>query len=860
MTRSIRLFRAPGDDLGTWTQADQLAVRDELVRPWRQATGVLVVTGASLLLGFLLGAHPTPARFSWLYALALLSHPFTVGFAARATISGGFAAAGAIGFLVASPEYLERTEFGLQVGFLSGTVAAALIFGHALQELRSYSVLKRRRLEEGRAARAAANDGLEARVAEQRAELRALAFHIANATKAEQRGLRREVRRDLLPEIGRLGTAVGGLHPDDEPVCADALDRCDAAMRRVHLVLRHVLRRLHPNIVRRVGLHDAVGALVDDFARKHRVAVEVSLCPLPAAGDHRTVELLYGAIRDGLRRWQSGGVAELGSVTLSEVDDGLQLELEAEGEFHPESGVEVVVVGLRERAAVLGGELEVSLSPTRSTLRLTVPHHYEETRPASTVLTTDDVSKEPAAGDDGFRSYLVEFEGRNYTRYAVVMAALLVVWWPFDFVLIDDPALLRSMIGFRASCLVVTAAALLIGPIRRHSIQHPVGMGVLILSSAMLASGFAIGTGGSLAEGWAHYLAFAPALVLPFVQRPSVQLAMSLAVTSAGLVGFFAATPGVPDGAAVLALLAFSAAMVLLHLAVGRTLHRQLRASYHLGRELQRQRAQLKERRAELSMLVRQQTSELRDRAAALQTARDDERAWMVHEMHDGLGQVVASLGYTIAHVRRSVDRGERSDAASSAGEAKQLVGTLKEELTRILARLGPRRVDDGLTAALEELLRSFAPTGELNTQLRVDLGPHRLDPELRLLAYRVVQEGLSNILKHACATRVTVDLVLERSGLRIVVLDDGVGLATTPAPAPAAWGCPASPGASPRRAARWDGRPSPAAAPCCRPTCPGRRGGHDQDPPRRRPRAVPRRARAAAGDRARLRGRRRGG
>jgi len=777
----IRFFHSPGDHFEAWTDDDEVAVRAELSRPWRHAAGFVIITAASLAFGLLLGADPTPASFAWLYTLAFLSDPFSVGLRARTAIAASFAGAGAAGFLAAGPAYLDRPELGPQVGFLFGTVVLAVLVGQGIQDLRISAALKRRRVEEGRADLAAANAGLDARVREQRAELRALAFHIANVTEAEQRGLRRDVRGDFMPEIGRLGTAVAGLQGNGEPCSADALDECDSAMRRAHLVLRHVLRRLHPNVVQRMGLNDAVAALVDDFQRKHAVSVELSLCSLPSDVQVRTSELIYATIRDGLRRWQATGVAERGSVTLSTSGEGVSLELEARGEFQAEPGVSVVLVGLRERAGVLGGELELSLTPSGTTLQLTVPHAYDEPHPASTVMSTDAISRAEPEGDDGFGAYLVAFASANHVQYGAGLIALLLLWWPFDFLILDDPAILRGVAWFRVICVGVAASALVLPPVRRRCIERPLVVGPLLLCVALAPAGFVIGSVTSLAGGWAHYFTLGPALILPFVQRLRFQLVTSVAVTSSGLLGFFAASPEDLAGPEVQGLIALAVVLLLLHLAMGNLLHRRLRTDWRLGRKRQRQRALLRDRWRELKLLVRGQTSELRERAMALQTARDDARAWMVHEMHDGLGQVVASLGYTVAHVRRSAGLGDHAAAAASAREAEDLVATLKEELARILLRLGPRRVDAGLTPALEDLLRSFAPTGELETRLYVDLGPHPVAPELRLLAYRVVQEGLSNILKHARATRVTVELALEDGGLRIAVTDDGVGLPSDP-------------------------------------------------------------------------------
>jgi len=93
-----------------------------------------------------------------------------------------------------------------------------------------------------------------------------------------------------------------------------------------------------------------------------------------------------------------------------------------------------------------------------------------------------------------------------------------------------------------------------------------------------------------------------------------------------------------------------------------------------------------------------------------------------------------------------------------------------------VLEHLRPEEVERGLASALERLTESLAVTSQLRPVLHVDLGPETVDPDVALAAYRVVQEGLSNALKHARASRVVVRVQHDGADVTPSVEDDGVG------------------------------------------------------------------------------------
>jgi signal transduction histidine kinase len=165
--------------------------------------------------------------------------------------------------------------------------------------------------------------------------------------------------------------------------------------------------------------------------------------------------------------------------------------------------------------------------------------------------------------------------------------------------------------------------------------------------------------------------------------------------------------------------------------------------------------------------------------------ARERERTRWAREIHDETVQGLGALRLKLANARDlDTDRRSASEALSSAVDAVlEGLGDEIDGLRHLITELRPAALDDlGLAAALEALARRMQAIDGLDVQTEIDLGPEhddaeRLDPELESTIYRVVQEALTNVSRHAEASRAVVS-VTERDGvIRASVTDDGKGL-----------------------------------------------------------------------------------
>jgi signal transduction histidine kinase len=159
--------------------------------------------------------------------------------------------------------------------------------------------------------------------------------------------------------------------------------------------------------------------------------------------------------------------------------------------------------------------------------------------------------------------------------------------------------------------------------------------------------------------------------------------------------------------------------------------------------------------------------------------ARERERTRWAREIHDETIQGLGALRMKLAHAR---DLDEQAAISAAVESVLEGLGEEIDGLRHLITELRPAALDDlGLAAALQALARRAQAIDGLDVQIEIELGPEqeqrRLDAELESTIYRVVQEALTNVSRHAQATTATVSIV-ERDGVvRASVTDDGKGL-----------------------------------------------------------------------------------
>jgi signal transduction histidine kinase len=155
---------------------------------------------------------------------------------------------------------------------------------------------------------------------------------------------------------------------------------------------------------------------------------------------------------------------------------------------------------------------------------------------------------------------------------------------------------------------------------------------------------------------------------------------------------------------------------------------------------------------------------------------QEDERRRLARELHDGLGQNLTALKHQLAMLAADLQAGGRGDLASRAEACVGLCARTLAETRQLSRLLRPQVLDDlGLADALRWLGRTLGESAGLDVQVEVGELPV-LDGELQTLLFRVAQEALSNVLKHAGAAQAVVALTGRSGWISLTVWDDGPG------------------------------------------------------------------------------------
>jgi signal transduction histidine kinase len=163
-----------------------------------------------------------------------------------------------------------------------------------------------------------------------------------------------------------------------------------------------------------------------------------------------------------------------------------------------------------------------------------------------------------------------------------------------------------------------------------------------------------------------------------------------------------------------------------------------------------------------------------RDTVRRVIEAQELERRRLARELHDETGQALTSILLGLKAIRSAATD---EDAARAETDVRELVVQALQDVRRLAVELRPSALDDfGLVAALERLATTFAERSGIPAAVESTLSEQRLPPELETVLYRLVQEALTNVVKHAGAERVSILVTQSDGGVRAVVEDDGQG------------------------------------------------------------------------------------
>lgn len=165
-----------------------------------------------------------------------------------------------------------------------------------------------------------------------------------------------------------------------------------------------------------------------------------------------------------------------------------------------------------------------------------------------------------------------------------------------------------------------------------------------------------------------------------------------------------------------------------------------------------------------------------RDLLHQVVTAQEHERQRIARELHDTTGQALTALGLGFAAASETV-RTNPEIASRQLGELKKLSMQTLEELRDLIGNLRPSVLDDlGLVPALQGQIREFINRTGVPADLVLHGKRRRVQPEIETIVFRITQEALTNVTRHAAAKQVSIQLDFQPDILSLTIKDNGRG------------------------------------------------------------------------------------
>ena len=163
-----------------------------------------------------------------------------------------------------------------------------------------------------------------------------------------------------------------------------------------------------------------------------------------------------------------------------------------------------------------------------------------------------------------------------------------------------------------------------------------------------------------------------------------------------------------------------------------------------------------------------------RDALERVVHAQELERKRLARELHDETGQALTSILLGLKPLERSA---ASEEDRAAVGAVRDLVVATLRDVRRLAVELRPSALDDfGLGTAVERLADTFREQTGIRVDLEIQLGEGRLRPDVETTLYRILQEALTNVVKHAAPSHVSIVLAMSTTSVTAIVEDDGNG------------------------------------------------------------------------------------
>lgn len=173
---------------------------------------------------------------------------------------------------------------------------------------------------------------------------------------------------------------------------------------------------------------------------------------------------------------------------------------------------------------------------------------------------------------------------------------------------------------------------------------------------------------------------------------------------------------------------------------------------------------------------IRQSRSQLSALTAHMESVKEAERLNLAREVHDDLGGNLTAIKIGLSWLKQHLPQGE-SRLHERTAYLDNVVDQTIESTHRIASSLRPPVLDFGIVSAIEWQLQNFSQNTDIPYLFNAPRENISLDPETSITVFRIAQEALTNVAKHARATRVVIDLEKDKESLLLTITDNGTGI-----------------------------------------------------------------------------------
>ncbi len=194
-------------------------------------------------------------------------------------------------------------------------------------------------------------------------------------------------------------------------------------------------------------------------------------------------------------------------------------------------------------------------------------------------------------------------------------------------------------------------------------------------------------------------------------------------------------------------------------------------------------------KRTEFEFALRKSRAKLRDSYHHLQNVREEERTSIARDIHDDLGQTLTAMKMDISEIKNTLSTPDVS-ANEKLAKLELLTDEAIHSVQRVITDLRPSVLDHlGLVAAVEWQLEIFGARYKIQTNLDADLDDSNLDSFLATAMFRVLQESLTNVIRHAKADHVFISIEGDKDNILMKIQDNGVGISKNQVADPKSYG-----------------------------------------------------------------------